>query len=197
MIITTSYYTGEIALPNLDKAGKNATIVADTEFYEKEILMDLFGYQLYSDYIEGIAAESPEQKWLDIRDGEEFSFEFRGKTITRKWIGLINSELKSLLAYYAYANIVNRSTQHVTELGVVEPNVENSRIAANSMKVLRAWSRFMEQYGEVPNGFNPYYDSHYVHYDDSPSIYNFLVANSDDYDDWVFTRRGNINVFGF
>ena len=197
MIIDTSYFTGELAIPNLNDAGTKATIEADIEFYETEILKDLFGYQLYSDYTTGIAEESPLSKWTDIRDGAEFSFDFGGKTITKKWIGFTNSELKSLLAYYTYANHVNRITQSLTANGIVEPQVENARRAQNSMKVVRAWNRFIEQYGEVPNGFSGYNDSHYVHYDDRPNIYNFLVANSDDYDDWIFTRRGNINVFGF
>jgi len=62
MSIDSTYFTGEITIPNLDKVGNLATINAEISFYEKEILIDALGYQLYSDYITNIALGSPAQK---------------------------------------------------------------------------------------------------------------------------------------
>ena len=197
MIIDTSYFIGEISIPNLNKAGNEATLENDIEFYETEILKDLFGYQLYAAYIAGMAVESPDQKWVDITEGAEFSFDFLGKTITRKWIGFTNSDKISILAYYTYANYIRRVMQTLTGVGMAVGQTELSQIASGTRKQVNAWNRFMDQYGKTPLYFNGYYDSDYIHYDDTPSIYNFLVANSDDYDDWIFTRREDISVFGF
>jgi len=194
MSIDSTYFTGEITIPNLDKAANLATLNADIITYEKEILIDALGYQLYSDYITNIALESPAQKWLDLRDGAEFSFDFCGKTVTRKWIGLENSEKKSLIAYFTYAMSLRNKSQTLTGVGVVVGLAENSQVIDSSRKLVNAWNRFIEQYGEVPEGFNGYYDSHYIHFDDKPTIYNFLVANSADYDDWIYTRREDISV---
>jgi len=197
MSIDSSYFIGEITIPNLDKVGNQATLTSDISFYEKEILMDALGYQLYLEYTTAIAGESPAQKWLDLRDGAEFSFEFYGNTVTRKWIGLENSDKVSLIAYYVYAMYIRKVSQTLTGVGMAVGQSENAQIVSGSRKMVNAWNRFIEQYGEVPDGFNSHWDSHYIHYDDKPTIYNFLLANSDDYDDWIYTRREDINVGGF
>ena len=194
MIIDSTYFIREITIPNLDKAGNSSTLDTDIVFYEKEILMDALGYQLYSEFITAIEG-TPAQKWIDLRDGAEFSFEYSGVTITRKWAGLKNSDKISLLAYYTYAMYLRKMHQQLTSIGTVVSQSENSMVVNGSDKFINAWNRFIEQYGEVPDGFDPYNESHYIHFDDKPTLYNFLLAG--DYDNWIYTRREGLNAFGF
>jgi hypothetical protein len=100
-LIDSTYFVGDIALPNLDEVPNTFQDTMDR--YEEEILKKLLGYQLYNAFIAGIAVEpTPDQKWLDLRDGAEFTFDFCGETITQKWNGLINTDKVSLISYYVY-----------------------------------------------------------------------------------------------
>ena len=194
MIIDSTYFEfGELKVPNLDDTGNLAALNSDISLYEGEILEDLLGYELKAEFLAAIE-DNPAQKWIDLRDGAEFTFDFNGKTITRKWIGFKNSNKISLLAYYTFAYHIRRVAETLASIGMVQSTVENAIIVGSSNKMTNAWNKFIKQYGEVPRFFDGYYDSNYVHYDDSPSVYNFLVANSDDYDNWIFKRRGNLSA---
>lgn len=196
MIIDSTYFIREIKLPNLNQSASLSELNSYIEKYEAEILKDLLGYQLYSDFITAIAEDEPDQKWVDLRDGAEFSFDFGGKTITRKWNGLKNSDKVSLIAYYVWFFYHRKFMQRITETGIATSQSENSVGVSSVLLASHNWNMFLELYGEVPYWFDPYYST-YEHYTDKPSAYNFLLANSDDYDNWIFTKRENVNAFGF
>ena len=97
-IIDESYFVNDIAIANTSNETIEAGLNASIEKREKEALLSVLGYELYTLFI----ANPSVQIYKDILDGKEFSFEFCGKTITRKWIGLANVEKISLLAFYTY-----------------------------------------------------------------------------------------------
>lgn len=205
-LINTSYFIGEINLPNIDK--KINTYNAAIEQYEKEILINLLGYELYTEFIAAIALPGPDQKWLDLRDGAEFTMEYNGQDITLKWEGLINDEKISLIAYYCYYKIRKRDVSLTTSVNEVRGKLENSETVNETRKIINAWRLMLSLYGETEcsyNGFNwtsravEYFDkylSEYDTYNDLPSAFNFLNANRADYPDWRFTPRANLNEFG-
>ena len=98
MIIDESYFINDIAIGNTNNDAIVAALNSSIVKREKEALLSIMGYELYDLFINN----PTDQIYLDIVNGKEFSFEFCGKTATRKWIGLANSEKVSLLAYYSY-----------------------------------------------------------------------------------------------
>lgn len=196
-LVDEDYFYGEIVIPNLNSTDKIETLEADITIYQKEILIALLGYQLYTAFIAGLAADPVLQKWTDLKEGVEFSFELYGKTITRKWIGLENSEMISLISDYTYFKIKEKEASRSAEIGEVNPDSENSTRSDSSDKMANAWLRMREMYGITPIGFFKLADAHYIHYNDLPSAYNFLLANESSYDDWEFEPKNSVNVFGY
>ena len=193
-LIDDSYFIGEISLPNISRWINTFNQLINK--YEKEVLTDLMGYPLYTLFSAGIAEETPDQIWLDIRDGKEFSFEYDGVTVTRKWNGLINADKVSLIAYYCYYKIIFESLTDTTGIGEVLGNPENSVNKDNIAKAVNAWNKFIDLYGYTCGyDFSKFNDTYYT-FTDRPSAYNFLNANRDIYPTWEFEVKRTINRFG-
>ena len=180
--------------------------------YEEEVLKSLLGYQLYKAFIAGIAEVTPAQKWIDLRDGVEFTFEVNGNTVTEKWEGLINTQKISLISYYVYYQYRQFNDSFYSGAGSqVEPLTEHSNRSNNMAIMSSSWNSMVELYGNVyiycleniNYSFNTYglranwrdLDT-YNHYNDFASAYNFLLANVTDYPEWVFKPKSNINQLG-
>ena len=196
-LVNEDYFFGEIVIPNLNTEGNISSLEANIEIYQKEILMAEFGYVLYTAFMAGLAEDPVLEKWKDLRDGKSFEFELSGKTITRKWNGLINEEKISLISDYTYYKIKEKEASHSSQIGEVNPNSENSTRTNSSDKIANAWLRMREMYGITPRGFSKLNDAYYIHYNDLPSLYNFLLANETSYDDWEFEPKNSVNVFGY
>ena len=83
-LIDTTYFVGDISLPVSTNSNISSNLTNSITRYEDEILKKLLGYELWRDFKAGIAEDEPDQKWIDLRDGAEFSFEYWGHTITTK-----------------------------------------------------------------------------------------------------------------
>lgn len=192
-LIDSSYFVGDIQLPNLDEIDNTFDDVIAK--YEKEVLTKLLGYRLYNEFIAALGTETPDAKWIDLRDGATFQFDFCGNTIHREWNGLANEELISLIAYYVYYQYRNDTLGTTTSISDVIGIPENAEQINDSRKMTKAWNRGVNLYGLAPKSF----DSHsttYNHYNDIASAYNFLLANQDDYTNWEFTPIYRLNEFG-
>ncbi|MBW2610662.1 MAG: hypothetical protein JRC68_10025 [Deltaproteobacteria bacterium] len=188
-----TYFYGEIKIPNLNSTDKISSLNVDISVYEKEILTDLIGYELYKDFVEN----QTDQRWVDFIEGKEFEFEFNGKTLIRKWNGLTNTIKLSLLSDYTYYKLKEQEATISAEIGEVIPNGENSLRANSTDKMVNAWLRMRELYGITPYGFNKLNEAHYIHYNDLPTAYNFLLANIETYENWEFEPKNSVNVFDY
>lgn len=215
-LIDSSYFIGEIAIPNIDQ--RINTIQSNIDKYEKEVLICLLGQKLFDEFIAALA-DNPAQKWLDLRDGKEFILPYNGHDVTLKWNGFINSDKISLIAYYVYYKIRYEELSTTTSIGETRGKVENSELVNETRKMLNAWRKFLHLYGELvysENGINyqswnfgelrgfrnssglffDKYSDTYDTYNDLPSAFNFINVNRADYDDWVLTPKINMNEFG-
>jgi hypothetical protein len=201
MFIDSTYFTGELAIPNA--ANETGLTQAITQ-YEKEILIKLLGYKLYSllqaDLVNGVPVT---QKYIDLVDGKEFTLAYNGVDYLVKWEVLANSGKLSLIAYYVFYKYVERNISSFYGTGVSMANTQEgwSRVSPEQ-KMINAWERMRELYGKMPPEYKNYYDMpksasalSEVH-ELSGSAYNFLLTNVTDYPDWVFTPLWNINKFG-
>lgn len=201
MFIDSTYFTGEIAIPNA--ANETGLTQAITQ-YEKEILISLLGYKLYSLLLADLSNGEPQtQKYIDLVNGAEFTHTFDGVDYTLKWEGLINTGKISLIAYYVYYKYVERNVSSFYGTGVSMANTQEgwSRVSPES-KMINAWERMRELYGKWPPEYKQYYPYPILGTDLSetfdllPSAYHFLLKNKTDYPDWVFTPLWNLNKFG-
>lgn len=202
MFIDSTYFVGEISIPNATTA--NVTSINQAiEQYEKEILIQLLGYKLYSllvaDCTDGVPAT---QIYIDLVNGAEFDLEYRGETIPMKWEGLKNAAKLSLLAYYTFFKYVERDVTHLSGTGVIlTPSGKGVR-ASSVNKLVNAWERMRTLYGILPPTYKPYFsrplkgENLPCVFNCEPSAYNFLFTNKSDYPDWMFTPQWNINQFG-
>lgn len=216
-IVDESYFINDIAIANTANASALAGLNSAIVKYEKEALLSMLGYELYQLFIDNPAV----QIYLDIMDGKEFSFEFGGKTITRKWVGLANDEKESLLAYFTYVKYeTDRNTKN-SSVGHITPNVENAIQDSPRAQYVNAWNKYVFHRGDFQKvnkysghshltrggRFREYKDWNILNFkkfdlntyeflNDDPSLFNFLLANKDDYPTWEFTPAGNINVYG-
>lgn len=201
MFIDSTYFTGELAIPNA--ANETALTQAITQ-YEKEILIKLLGYKLYSllqaDLVLGVPAT---QKYKDLVDGKEYTLTYNGTDYTVKWEGLANSGKLSLISYYVFYKYVERNITSFYGTGVSQANVQEGwqRVSPVS-KMVDTWERMRELYGKFPPEYKHEYDRPIlgtdlsIIFDLEASAYNFLLTNKTDYPDWVFTPLWNLNQFG-
>lgn len=203
-LIDTTYFVREINVPLSSNATLNTIFTNAILRYENDILKKLLGYTLWKEFTDAIAAATTEsplaQKWVDLRDGADFSFDWNGSIINTHWNGLINPEKVSLIAFYVYyQHRVNHESEY-TGIGEVVAKGENSTRIIPLDKLVLVHSQMLDLYGRTPAIARKYYsflnNANYLHYDDEPSAYNFLLTNVETYPNWVFKPIGNVNAFG-
>lgn len=203
-----TYYVRDINVPvNVNDSSTDAEKQRDGNYvrlndsinrYENDVLKSLLGYALWKEFTDAYAASILEvdavalpTKWSNFLNGAEFSFELNGQTISTKWNGLINSDKISLIANYVYFYHRLYSQTSNSGIGETKAKGENSVIADGSYKMVSAWNKMVNLYGEIPYEtikIKSFLDvDNYVHYNVSPSAYNFLLANKETYSNWVFT----------
>jgi len=111
-IIDNTYFTNELTLP-VD----NINIQLYIDEHEPIILKTILGYALYKEFTDALSS-SPAQKWVDLRDGKEYT-DNQGNT--QKYEGI-----KSIIADYVFFEIVSDKQWITTDGGVKIANTENS-----------------------------------------------------------------------
>lgn len=111
--------------------------------HEERLLTDLLGYSLYKDYKAGIAAGSPDPKWLAIRDGLEYT---NRAGILSKWRGLKFTDgtaKKSLIANYIYWHWMDNEQTITTGTGEKKAKNQNADHATPAYKMVSAWNQMV------------------------------------------------------
>ncbi len=207
MIIDNSYFRGELNLPQVGNNILKGDVDRSIDFYEANVLRSLLGYDLYTLFIAGLEADTPDQRWLDLRDGASFTFSVGGRTYTRQWEGLANTRKVSLIAYYVYYHYRNEVETPISNTGQARAVKENSQWVDYKPFIIKAYNKGVDLYGQIPTRLRPilrrgeYYNyfadvNNYQHWDSLPSAYNYLLANKDTYLEWEFTPLWKLNNFG-
>ena len=213
-LIDTSYFVGDISLPQVGNPIQESEVTNSINTYEPKILKRLLGYDLYT-LLQTAWDDYPgtplPDRFDELINGAIFSIEFRNKTYNLKWDGLINSAKKSLIAYNVYANYMNNEATQTNTTGVSRIQQENALQASPRPKIIYAFNRMVELYGQVPKsrelGFNDFKDKediisfwgdsdNYLYWNIEPSAYNFLLANLNTYPEWIFSPIYKKNVLG-
>lgn len=191
MLIDIGYFKGGLTIPNIEKDASGF----ENDYinkYEKEILVRLLGNTLYSNFMAGLAAPTIEQKWLDLRDGKDYTITINEVDYTIRWNGLINSEKESLIAYYVYFHWLQRNYHQLSGLGVIDTTTENATKVDPNEKLVWANNECAKLAGEYYHITLGYFE--YTSFE--PSLFNFIINNQTDYVGWVYTPLLPINNLG-
>ena len=203
--ISSTYLIGEINIPN--KTGSNSDATAIAQYitrYEKEILISLLGYELYSLLIADCTDFVPvSQIYKDLVNGVEFTHTFNGVDYLLKWNGLQNTDLVSLIAYYVFYKWQEYETVHNSSSGSLLIESEGGQRVSPMNEMINAWDKMRLLYGKLPVELKKYVGSNPIPadniscvYDCEPSAFNFLYANKANYPTWTFKPIWGINQFG-
>lgn len=196
-IDTTYFQSNEINIPDYNEADLSQAI----DQYEKEILIDALGYELYSLLQSDLDSGVPQsQRFKDIVDGVEFNLTYCGKERLTKWNGIKNDEKLSFVSFFIYYKYVGRTTEHLSSIGNAMYQSENSERVSPTRKLTNAFDRMLDLYGRVPVNYirlnGNLWDIPTTIFNPLPTLYNFLASNTDVYPEWSFKPKGTINIFG-
>lgn len=125
--IDTTYFIDELNLPtNSLQANTLTTWIARLE---NKYLYEAMGYGFARLFLAGVTAV--EQRWLDIRDGKEYTV----NDVLYKWIGFANAEKRSPIANYVYIDYQLYLQTLTVATGEKKPVAQNSTNATVSNKV--------------------------------------------------------------
>ena len=173
-LIDQTYFTNEIQIPS----SKYETIQSFIDRYEKQVLIDLFGYGLYK-LIKDYDPLTSEQRITDIIKGKDFTL----NGFEARWNGLINEDKVSLIAYYVYFKWASEKQVISTRAAGIKPALENGENVSYELKAIAAYNMMMQLYGHRSQ------DSNY------PSAFRFMTENHSIYPEWQFTPKGLLNMF--
>lgn len=86
-LTNSSYFIGERSIPNTQDAAIAAALDTFIRKYEKDYLIKSLGYELFKVFIAGLQEVSPEQRFIDLLFGKEFTGT-DGRL--NKWEGLVS-----------------------------------------------------------------------------------------------------------
>lgn len=166
-LIDKTYFAYDISLP----AGNYSDIDGWIARLEPEILKELLGADLATLIIN--YSESSEQRVKDIVEGKNFTID----DVTYKWDGLVNSQKRSLLAFYVYCQYLRYNVTTTTATGERKAKNENSNPVDQSVKFWRAFQKYFAE---------------------AETLLKFIDANISVYPEFIEPETipgGNLNAF--
>lgn len=139
MIIKTTDFVLDAYIPNRDDAPNSDITGNDPELrgfinmYEKEVLIQLLGYELYVELmaqfdVNGDWVAGTDQKWKDLVDGKE---NYRG--------------VKGFLIGYIFWKFIESDDSHYASVGVQKENADNAEVVSSRPKAILQYRKFYDQ----------------------------------------------------
>lgn len=178
-LIDTAYFKADITIGDISNG--NSPVVGNTVAlsyipkYEKEYLIKALGYELYKAFTDGLLVDPVAQKWVDLRDGKDYTV---GDRLYR-WNGFINSDKVSPIAYYIYVQYMIAFATVATGTGTKVSTTQNATNITPAEKIGAADNKMWLLNND---------------------LWHFLNNNTDTYTEWVNSRSvwcfGSTNAFG-
>lgn len=138
-LIDHTYFVGALTIGDISSG--NSPVVGNTvntrfiPTYEKEYLLKALGYPLYKAFIEGIAVLTPDQKWIDLRDGVDYTVNDK----LYRWNGFINSDKVTPIANYVFCEYLTVNAVQSNGIGTAGADQQNATRYSPSDKIQRVW----------------------------------------------------------
>lgn len=222
--IDKTYFFGDIYIDFGDDQTESTELLDSFENIETKLLREALGYDLYKQFINGLADVTPAAKWINLRDGSDFTVtDEQGRNVTVHWNGLINTEKESFLSYFIYYQYIKNQITQNTITGEVLSINENSNVFFNNYKLIKAYNNGIDLYGRdldlitgknailrgtrfVNNAWNDIrktYNKPIINYYEEilkGTLYNYIYFTNETtpntYTNWNFMEKKYVNVFG-
>lgn len=192
-IIDETYFKGNIAIPNIEK-DLDSFLSSYVDRYEKEILIFLLGYNMYTDLMEAMEEATLPNKWDAILNGATFNVTINGKLINCEWIGLKNDSKISLIAYYVFFHYLRDNANQFTGLSVIKSDAENADVIDPNNKLVWAWNQARNLAGCYDHELK--YATSFIYNRDENTLFSYLANNISDYQKWHYKPMLLMNTLG-
>lgn len=165
-------------IPNVQEtAGGTSNVKEILADLEKDILKELFGYELYLQLLEGLATSgTPEERWTDLKNGA--TYQLCGSGPRFEWVGL-----KKMLIPAVFSRYVPIQHRRMHQNGVViNLGQNNTEMVIPDYEKVTSWNDYCKIAGS---------DCHLEN-----TLAGFFSANESDYDDFVFCSPQRQNQLG-
>lgn len=142
MAIDTTYFVGEIHIAQLSQPAVRDTLALFIGKYSTQYLEIALGYEFAKLYAAGIAADTVEDRWTELKGGAEYN---NRKGYLKKWTGFENSDKKSPIANYIFFWSTKDNATFAAGMGEMEGKSDNAKVAGYAVKQSRAWNEMVEQ----------------------------------------------------
>lgn len=136
---------------------------------EKDLLICLLGYALYTEFSANVDTSGAESRWVNLRDGAEYVYDNK----TYKYNGIV-----LMLKPAVYSLWIDPGTYKFTNVGYVQNNApKESRTMGEEQEPFRvnAWNNYIKQAYDNGNRKNTWY--------------GYMKANESDYPTWEFDKQ--------
>lgn len=168
-LIDSTYFHGSLVIPNSGLSGFAGSAISERlngfiSVYEKHLLTALLGETLYFDLMEGLDADEPDDRWIDLKEQ------------------LVDEEARtSPIAAWVYYNFQRTMATISTGVGEMIPGVENGSHGDMNMKLAAAWNECRDGVVKVIGFLVDNYDV----YEDWELL---IKTGIDEFDDLVITN---------
>ena len=138
--LTVDYFIGELAVGNL--SGSNPAVTANVNVIKQYIALKepvfmelLLGSDLYAEFLDGMAAQTPDAKWTELKD-KIFK------------VDLLANTYISPAANYVFTFVFEKMMR---SYGVGEKKTNDQAVAdkLNSMDLIRAWQSMRTMVSDI------------------------------------------------
>lgn len=139
-LINHTYFIGALTIGDISQG--NSPVVGNTvnatfiPKYEKDYLLKALGYPLYKAFTEGLEEDPIAQKWLDLRDGVDYTVNDR----LYRWDGFVNDEKVSPIANYVFCEYLTVNAVQSMGVGTAANDQQNATRWTPADKIQRVWS---------------------------------------------------------
>lgn len=173
LIDQTYFQKRKTSIPNINQPEVLAELNDYIAIYEPDYLINVLGRDLKTDFETGIEQATPDQKWLNLRDGAEFEY----KDVKYTWKGFVRTTKESPIAYYVMYWFVRETNVQFTGVGTTISISENSERISPSRRLVSLWNDMVS---------------------DNEILVKFLLANESDYTNYApeNTLTEIIDIYG-
>lgn len=166
-ITDIEHFNGIINITNTGDESVKEKLCWFINRYEPDFFTRLLGYSLYKAFAADIFNENPEQRWIDLKDGVEYTG-FDG--YTKKWRGIVETLVdpavgdeclpaseglyNSLPAHYIYYHYVRSIATQTAGIGEVISKAENAYVVSPVQKQVHAWNAMSDWIDELVSYLN-------------------------------------------
>lgn len=159
MIIDSSYFVRNLALPQVGNPEGLIAVNAFIAKYEPQFLECALGFDLAQAFADGIEDSLPEQRWVDLLEGADYSWKGRNN----RWEGFENAAKLSPIANYVFYQFVDNKASTFALTGHIVSQTENNRTVNGVDRLVDTWNEMVD--------FNT-------------RLMHFLRANKANYPEW-------------